>query len=105
MSVRAGLVRVCLRLVSALIAMCGVCVCVAFLWERKGPHGEENQTHPELFIRHCSHHRCSHRHSVWVVGRGVWRASMASIDLFLDCVRIIICRPAVCVNGDSAVIF
>lgn len=55
----------------------------ANLWEGKGALGEEeNQTHPELFIRHRSHHRCSHRHSVWVVGRGVWRASMASFGLF-----------------------
>lgn len=78
------------------------------LWEGKGARGEENQTHPELLTRHRSHHRCSHRHSVWVVGRGVWRASMASLGLFFGLfARIRICRPAVCVNGDSntAVVF
>lgn len=43
----------------------------------------KNQTHPDLFRRQRSHHRCSHRHSVWAVGRGVWRAGMASIGWFL----------------------
>lgn len=85
------------------------------LWEGKGARGEENQTHPGLFIRHRSHHRCSHRHSVWVVGRGVWRASMAWNWIFFlsffffwtVCACIVICRPAYCVNADlsAGVIF
>lgn len=67
----------------------------------EGARGEESQTHPELFIRHCSHHRCSHRHLVWVVGRGVLRASVLfELALLRVCVWCDICGSAVCVNGD-----